>query len=182
MARFQKKEFSEGTLSKVLRMIGRYPEGQAKSALIPVLLIAQEEMGGYLTVDIMDQIAGLLHIQPIEVYEVATFYSMFHLEKVGRFVIEVCQTGPCAMCGGEEVLEYLKNWLQIGCNETTADGLFTLLTVECLGGCGEAPNLQINSEFHKQMTPAKIDRLLENLKASASEKKHSATTWAGLFC
>src|SRR5204862_346726 len=93
--------FSEKTMKKVKMLIKRYPEGQQKSALLPILHFAQEELGGYLTVDIMDYVAGLLNIKPIEVYEVATFYSMFYLEKVGKYVLEVCHTGPCALCGGE---------------------------------------------------------------------------------
>jgi len=95
--------FSPEVMSKVLALIRRYPDGQQKSALLPILHIAQEELGGYLSVDVMDYIAELLNIEPIEVYEVATFYSMFYLEKTGKYVIEICHTGPCAISGGEKI-------------------------------------------------------------------------------
>src|SRR5450759_2290704 len=92
--------FSQETLERIREIIFHYPSDRKKSALLPVLHIAQQELGGYLSVDVMDYVASLLEIQPIEVYEVATFYSMFHLGPVGKYVIEVCQTGPCAICGG----------------------------------------------------------------------------------
>ena len=106
-------KFSGSTLEVVHQLIKRYPEGQQKSALLPVLHIAQEELGGYLSVDIMDYVASLLNIQPIEVYEVATFYSMFYLDKMGTYVIEVCRTGPCAISGGEQILAHLQDVLEI---------------------------------------------------------------------
>jgi NADH-quinone oxidoreductase subunit E len=174
--------FSAETLEKVQTLILRYPEGQQKSALLPVLHIAQEEFSGYLTVDIMDYVASLLNIQPIEVYEVATFYSMFYLEKVGKFVIEVCRTGPCAICGGEEILEYLQDTLEIKVGETTADGLFTLKTVECLGACGTSPVMQVNTGFHEQLTREKIDQILDDLRTSANNEQSRESKWVEKFC
>ncbi len=170
--------FSEAILQKVHKIIAHYPEGKQKSALLPILHIAQEELGGYLNVDVMDYIADLLKIQPIEVYEVATFYSQYYLDKVGKYVIEVCRTGPCAICGGEDIQEYLEGKLHIKDGETTADGLFTLKTVECLGACGFAPVMQINTEFYEHLTPAKIDIILEDLRLNATNDKHSDKTWA----
>jgi NADH-quinone oxidoreductase subunit E len=174
-------EFSHETLEKIQLLISRYPEGQQKSVLLPVLHIAQEELGGYLSVDVMDYVATLLDLQPIEVYEVATFYSMFYLEKVGKYVLEVCQTGPCAICGGEEIIEYLKKKLDINIGETTSDGMFTLRTVECLGACGYAPVMQINSEFYEFLTPGKIDEILDNLRNRVNEEKPLSSRWAGKF-
>jgi len=173
--------FSEETLEKIRLLIKRYPEGKQKSALLAVLHIAQEELGGYLSVDVMDYVAGLLDLQPIEVYEVATFYSMFYLEKVGKFVLEVCHTGPCAICGGEEIIDYLKKKLEINIGETTPDGLFTLRTVECLGACGYAPVMQVNTEFHEFLTPEKIDLLLEDLRNKENEEKPVTSRWVGKF-
>jgi NADH-quinone oxidoreductase subunit E len=173
--------FSAETLEKVHMLIKRYPEGRQKSALLPVLHIAQEELGGYLSVDVMDYVASLLDIQPIEVYEVATFYSMFFLEKVGKYVFEVCHTGPCAICGGEEIIEYLKKKLEINIGETTPDGMFTLRTVECLGACGYAPVMQVNTDFHEFLTPQKIDDLLEDLRNKANEEKPESSKWVGKF-
>ena len=173
--------FSAETLEKVHMLIKRYPEGRQKSALLPVLHIAQEELGGYLSVDVMDYVASLLDIQPIEVYEVATFYSMFFLEKVGKYVLEVCHTGPCAICGGEEIIEYLKKKLEINIGETTPDGMFTLRTVECLGACGYAPVMQVNTDFHEFLTPQKIDDLLEDLRNKANKEKPESSKWVGKF-
>jgi NADH-quinone oxidoreductase subunit E len=174
-------EFSGETLEKIQRLFSHYPEGQQKSALLPVLHIAQEELGGYLSVDVMDYVAALLSIQPIEVYEVATFYSMFFLEKVGKYLLEVCRTWPCDICGGEEIIEYLKKKLDINIGETTPDGMFTLLTVECLGACGYAPVMQVNSGFYEFLTPAKIDSLLEDLRNNANEEKPVSSRWVGKF-
>jgi NADH-quinone oxidoreductase subunit E len=173
--------FSAETLEKIRLLVKRYPEGMQKSALLPVLHIAQEELGGYLSVDVMDYVAALLDLQPIEVYEVATFYSMFFLDKVGKYVLEVCQTGPCAICGGEEIIEYLKKKLDINIGETTADGIFTLRAVECLGACGYAPVMQVNTGFYEFLTPGKIDTLLEDLRTKVNEEEPLSSRWAGKF-
>jgi NADH-quinone oxidoreductase subunit E len=176
----KKVEFPEGTLNRIREIILHYPPGREKSALLPVLHIAQEELGGYLSVDVMDHVASLLNIQPVEVYEVATFYTMFHLEPVGKYVIEVCQTGPCAICGGEKILEHLEKSLGINNGETTPDGWFTLKTVECLGACGTAPVMQVNTEFHESLTNEKIDEIIRELK-DRSNGKTSEIRWAELF-
>lgn len=175
-----KVKFSADTLSRIREIITHYPAGRKKSVLLPVLHIAQQELGGYLSVDTMDYVASLLEIQPIEVYEVATFYSMFHLQPEGKYVIEVCQTGPCALCGGERILEHLENVLGIKNGETTSDGLFTLRTVECLGSCGTAPVMQVNTEFYESMTHEKIDQIIEDLKNKRNQQP-SETRWAELF-
>src|SRR6476659_5841011 len=127
--------FSPDKLNKVQEIIARYPQGRQKSALLPVLHLAQEEFGGWLSVEAMDYVASLLDILPIEVYEVATFYSMYNLKPVGKFVFEVCQTGPCMLNGSDQIIDYIKEKLNIKVGETTKDGLFTLKTVECLGAC-----------------------------------------------
>jgi NADH-quinone oxidoreductase subunit E len=173
--------FSGPTLEKVLKIISRYPEGKQKSAIIPVLHIAQEEFGGYLNVDTMDYVAGLLGIEPIEVYEVATFYSQFYLDPVGKYVIETCRTGPCAICGGEAIQSYLEKKLGIKTGESTPDGLFTLKTVECLGACGYAPVMQINTEFYEFLTPEKIDKIIETLTKKSEEEKAENSKWTEKF-
>jgi NADH-quinone oxidoreductase subunit E len=177
----EKVELSAEGLSKVKEVLTHYPEGKQKSALLPLLHIVQEEGNGFLSVDRMNFVASLLEIQPIEVYEVATFYTMFNLEPVGTYVIDVCRTGPCALCGGENILEHLKKRLNIEVGETTSDGLFTLNAVECLGACGSAPVLQVNTEFHEFMTPEKIDLLIDDLRRSAAEGKTSASKWVETF-
>ena len=175
-------EFSGATLEKIQQLISRYPEGQQKSALLPVLHIAQEELGGYISVDVMDYVAALLDIQQIEVYEVATFYSMFYLDKVGHYVIEICRTGPCAISGGEKILQHLQEVLNIKPGETTADGLFTLKEVECLGSCGSGPVMQVDTNYYEHLTPGRVDKILHDLREFANNDKPGNSTWAEKFC
>ena len=161
-------QFSEKKLSLVNEMLQRYPAGKQKSALLPVLHIAQEEFGGWLSVEAMDYVASLLQIQPIEVYEVATFYSMYNLKPVGKFVFEVCQTGPCMLNGSDQIIDYIKQKLNIKVGETTADGLFTLKTVECLGACGYAPMMQFGKTYREHLTKEKVDKIIEECRANAA--------------
>ena len=132
-------KFSDDKLKKIEALIAAYPQGKQKSALLPLLHMAQESFGGWLSVETMDYVASLLQIAPIEVYEVATFYSMYNLKPVGKYVFEVCQTGPCMLNGSDQIIDYIKSSLKIAPGETTQDGLFTLKTVECLCACGYAP-------------------------------------------
>lgn len=160
--------FSEEKLNKVKEIIARYPAGKQKSALIPVLHLAQEEFGGWLSSETMDYVASLLQIKPIEVYEVATFYSMFNMKPVGKYVFEVCQTGPCMLLGSDNIIDYIKKKLDIAVGETTKDGLFTLKTVECLGACGYAPMMQLGKHFREHLTPAKVDAIIEECRSKAN--------------
>ncbi len=161
-------KFSEEKLNKVKEIVARYPEGKQKSALIPVLHLAQDEFGGWLDVPVMDYVAELLGILPIEVYEVATFYTMFNMKPVGKYVLEVCQTGPCMLRGSDAIIEHIKNKLGISAGETTPDGLFTLKPAECLGACGYAPMLQLGKFYKENLTIEKVDALLDELKAAAT--------------
>lgn len=154
-------KFSEDKLKEVQHMVARYPEGKQKSALIPLLHLAQEEFGGWLSPESMDYVASLLSLDPIEVYEVATFYSMFNLQPVGRHVFEVCHTGPCMLRGSDEIINYIKSKLGIGVGETTADGMFTLKTVECLGACGYAPMMQMGMHYREHLTKEKVDAIID---------------------
>lgn len=160
-------QFSEEKLNKVKEIMARYPEGKQKSALIPVLHLAQEEFDGWLDTPVMDYVAELLSIKPIEVYEVATFYTMFNLKPVGKYVLEVCQTGPCMLNGSDEIIDYIKEKLNIKAGETTEDGLFTLKPAECLGACGYAPMMQLGKHYKEFLTKEKIDELIDELRAGA---------------
>jgi len=160
--------FSENKLQEVQRLIARYPEGRQKSALLPLLHLAQDEFGGWLDVPVMDYVASLLHIEPIEVYEVATFYSMYNLKPVGRHLFEVCQTGPCMLNGSDQIIDYIKQQLGINVGETTADGMFTLKTVECLGACGYAPMMQLGKTFREHLTKEKIDGIIDECRSEAA--------------
>ncbi|HEX2607943.1 MAG TPA: NAD(P)H-dependent oxidoreductase subunit E [Flavisolibacter sp.] len=161
--------FSEERLQKVHEIIARYPEGKQKSALIPLLHLAQEENSGWLSVEAMDYVAGLLQIKPIEVYEVATFYSMYNLKPVGRYLFEVCQTGPCMLNGSDQIIEYIQQKLNIKVGETTTDGLFTLKTVECLGACGYAPMMQMGKFYKEHLTREKVDQIVEECRRAAAQ-------------
>ena len=160
--------FSEDTLKEVERLIARYPQGKHKSALLPVLHLAQQEFGGWLSSDSMDYVASLLKLEPIEVYEVATFYSMYNLKPVGKYLFEVCQTGPCMLNGCDDIIKYIFDKLGIKPGETTIDGLFTLKTVECLGACGYAPMMQMGKTFREHLTKEKIDSIVEECRTKAA--------------
>jgi len=154
--------FTPERLQKALEIIARYPEGKQKSALLPLLHLVQEQWG-WVSTEAMDYVAELLSIQPIEVYEVATFYTMFHLEPVGKHVIEYCRTGPCCLMGGEKVYDHLKKRLGIETGETTPDGLITLKEVECLAACGWGPVFQIREKYYMNLTPEKVDEIIDEL-------------------
>jgi len=162
-------KFSEEKLKKVQEIIARYPEGKQKSALLPVLHLAQEENGGWLSAEAMDHVAELLQLTSIEVYEVATFYSMYNLKPVGRYLFEVCQTGPCMLNGSDQIIDYIKEKLGIGVGETTADGMFTLKTVECLGACGYAPMMQMGKHYKEHLTKEKVDQIIEECRRTAAQ-------------
>ncbi len=157
-------QFTKETSDKVQELIKRYPEGKQKSALIPILHLAQAEFGGWLSAETMEYVASILHIQSIEVFEVASFYSMFNLKPVGRCHIEVCRTSSCWLMGAEDVVKHIETKLGIKVGETTPDGLFTLKTVECLGACGYAPMFQVGDKYYEHLTIEKVDSLIEEFK------------------
>ena len=161
------QQFTEEKLNKVKEIISRYPAGKQKSALLPLLHLAQDTFGGWLDVPVMDYVASLLNIEPIEVYEVASFYSMYNLKPVGKYMFEVCQTGPCMVNGSDNIIEYIKQKLNIKVGETTADGMFTLKTVECLGACGYAPMMQLGKNYREHLTKEKVDAIIEECRNNA---------------
>ncbi|MDH5361028.1 MAG: NADH-quinone oxidoreductase subunit NuoE [Gammaproteobacteria bacterium] len=143
--------------------VAKYPQGQQQSALMSALRITQDQNGGWLTEALMDSIADYLQLDPIAVYEVATFYSMYELQPVGKHKICVCTNISCQLCGSDDVVAHLKKRLRIGFGETTIDGRFTLKEVECLGACSGAPMLQVGKDYYENLTPDKLDELLEKL-------------------
>jgi len=164
--------FSTETLEVVNKLIKRYPEGRQKSALLPVLHVAQAEFDGWLSSDVMDYVASILDIKPIEVYEVASFYTMFNLKPVGKCLLEVCQTGPCMLNGADDLVAHFEKKLNIKVGETTEDGMFTLKTVECLGSCGTAPMLQCGADYHENLDETKADALLDKLRAENKRSRY----------
>ncbi len=172
MTTTEQKSFNQETLDLIHKMMARYPEGKHKSALIPVLHIAQAEFGGWLSAETMDYVASILKIQPIEVYEVASFYSMFNLQPVGKCLIEVCRTSSCWLCGAEDIIEHLENKLNIKVGETSSDGMFSLKAVECLGSCGTAPMMQVGADYHENLTIEKVDALLDQFKSEDKQSRY----------
>ncbi|HBF24733.1 MULTISPECIES: NADH-quinone oxidoreductase subunit NuoE [Nitrosomonas] len=154
---------STEALRKIDREVAKYPADRKQSAVMSALAIAQDEKG-WLATETMDFIADYLEMPAIAVYEVATFYNMYNLKPVGKYKLTVCTNLPCALSGGNQTADYLKQKLGIGFNETTTDGLFTLKEGECMGSCGDAPVLLVNNKrMCSFMTEDQIDKLLEEL-------------------
>lgn len=162
----QQPEVFPGTLTaKFDEIISRYPAGKQKSALLPMLHEVQAVFG-WLSVPSMDKVATYLNIQPIEVYEVASFYTMYFLKPQGKYVLEVCRTGPCCLVGAEKVMGHIEKTLGVKENEVTPDGLFSWRGVECLAACGFGPVLQIGPEytFYENLNEEKVDQLIQDLR------------------
>ncbi len=161
-------EFSAELLTQFAEIKARYPEGKHKSALLPILHLVQAEYG-WLSADAMTKVAAYLDIQPIEVFEVATFYTMFFLQPKGKYVLEVCRTGPCCLVGAEEIMKHIQMRLGVKEGEVTADGMFSWRGVECIAACGFGPVLQIGPEytFHENLTKESVDQLIADLKKKA---------------
>jgi len=147
--------------------LAKYPEKGRRSAVMAGLMIAQTENKGHLTEELMDAVADYIRIPHMAAYEVATFYSMYHLDEVGNYVINVCTNISCALRGCDEVLAHLKEKLKIGPGETTADKQFTIREVECLGACAGAPMFEVDRIYHENLTSAKINQILDKLAKPA---------------
>jgi NADH-quinone oxidoreductase E subunit len=161
----QNFEFTAENLERAKAHVAKYPAGRQASAVLPLLWIAQEQHGGWLPRAAMDHVAGILEMAPIRVYEVATFYTMFNLRPVGRYLLQACTTTPCWLRGSDAVVEACKRKLGISVGGSTADGLFTLVEVECLGACVNAPILQVNDDFYEDLDGATTEALLDALRA-----------------
>jgi len=168
----EKPQFKPETLTLIQEIKKRYPEGKHKSALLPALHLAQAEFDGWLSSQTMDLVAEVLELDPIEVYEVASFYSMYNLKPIGKCLLEVCRTSSCWLLGAEDIVRHLEKTLGIKEGETTADGMFTIKTVECLGSCGTAPMMQCGAQFHENLTFEKVDSLLEIFKKDGNRKTY----------
>ncbi len=161
----QEVNFSAGLIAQFDEIVTRYPEGKQKSALLPILHLVQAEYG-WLSPEAMDKVAAYLKIEPIEVYEVATFYTMYFLQPQGKYVLEVCRTGPCQLVGSDQIMTHIEKQLGVKEGEVTADGLFSWRGVECLAACGMAPVLQIGPDYtyYENLTAESVDSLIEELK------------------
>lgn len=154
---------SPAVVSEIDRWLKRYPPEQKRSAVIPALHLVQRDNGGWLTTELMDAVADYLEMPRIAVYEVGTFYSMFVHQPTGRHKINVCTNVSCMLCGSDDIVAHLKERLGIGFGETTADSKFTLREVECLAACGGAPMMQVDRTYYENLTPEKVDEILDGL-------------------
>lgn len=155
-------EFTGESMKRIEAIVANYPEGHKAAAVIPVLDVAQRQHG-WLPISAMNKTAQLLNMSRMRVYEVATFYTMFNRSPVGKYHIQVCTTTPCMLCDSTGILETIKSKLGIQVGETTSDGLFSLIEVECLGACVNAPMVQINDDYYEDLTVKDMDYILDEL-------------------
>jgi len=164
-------DFTPENHQRVNSVLGRYPKNYKQAAIIPLLDLAQRQCGGWLPIAAMDKVAKVVETDPIRVYEVATFYTMFNRTKVGKYFIQLCGTTPCMICGSEEIKKTIEKHLNIHEGETTKDGMFTLREVECMGTCANAPMIQLNDDYYECLTPETTIALLEACKSPAGPPK-----------
>lgn len=156
-------EFTPENLARARAVIAKYPEGREASAVLPLLYLVQEQHDNWVPRVAMDYVGGLLDMAPIRVYEVATFYTMFNLKPVGPYFLQVCTTTPCWLRGSDAVLDACRNKLGIDVDERTADGKFTIVEVECLGACVNAPILRVNDDNYEDLDGPRTEALLDQL-------------------
>lgn len=168
-------EFTPENFKEAEKHIAKYPKGRQQSAVMPLLMLAQKQNNNWLTKAAMDYVASILSMPPIRVYEVATFYTMYNLDPVGKHFVQLCTTTPCWLRGSDQVVAACERHLGIKMGETTADGQFTLKEVECLGACVNAPMAQINDDFFEDLNAENVVKLLDDLKAGRKVRLGSQT-------
>lgn len=179
MSRIEGFEFAGEARAQAERIVARYPEGRQQSAVIPLLDLAQRECGGWLPTAAIEHVADYLDMPKIRVLEVASFYTMFNLEPVGKNLVQLCRTTPCWLRGSDDLRETAKQVTGCGPGETSEDGLFTVIEVECLGACCNAPMVQINDEYYEDLTTDTFRAVLESLKRGETPEKGSQTGRVG---
>lgn len=157
-------DFTDENYERVESILSKYPDNYKQSGIIPLLDLAQRQHGGWLPVAAMDKVAQIVEVAPSKVYEVASFYTMFNRQKVGKYFLQLCGTTPCMICGSEDIKKVIEDHLGIKNGQTTKDGLFTLLEVECLGACANAPMLQMNDDYYECLTKETTIELLDACK------------------
>ena len=160
----QEINMTEALITRINELISHYPEDKRKSALLPVLHEVQDAHENWLSIELMDKVAEILLIKPIEVYEVVSFYTMYNQKPIGKYMFEFCQTSPCCLNGAENLMDYTCEKLGINLGETTEDGNFTVVGVECLGACGYAPMMQLGDFYKEHLNEEKIDHLIADCK------------------
>jgi len=170
-------DFTEENYGRVKSILAKYPDNYKQSGIIPLLDLAQRQHGGWIPVAAMDKVAQIVGAAPSRVYEVASFYTMFNRTKVGKYFIQLCGTTPCMICGSEDIKQTITKELGIKSGQTTEDGMFTLLEVECLGACANAPMVQLNDDYYECLTPKTT---VELLNACKEGKKPAMGKWGSL--
>ena len=155
--------FSPALEERFAKMLAAYPEGKTRSAVVPMLIFAQDEIGS-ITPELIEEVARRCGVQPLQVDEVVGYYSMLHRKPMGKYHVQVCTNISCMLVGGEELYQHARNKLGLGHKEVTADGEFSLEEVECMGACSWAPAVEINYDFHHFVTPEKLDKLIDELR------------------
>lgn len=164
-------DFTADNYKAIDVILKRYPRNYAASAVIPVLDLAQRQNGGWLPLSAMNKVAKILGMAPIRVYEVASFYTMFNREPIGKYNVQVCTTTPCMLRDGYDILDACKEELGVGLGQSTADGKFHLMEVECLGACVNAPMVQINDHYYEDLTKDSVKKVLRNIRANGQTKE-----------
>jgi len=167
--------FSAENAKRAETICARYPADRKASATIALLDLAQRQNGGWLSREAMEYVASYLEVAPIRVYEVASFYTMFNLQPVGKYLIQVCRTTPCWLRGSDGLTEACKKKLGVGLKEITEDGMFSIMEVECLGACANAPMVQINDDYYEDLTPEQMAKIIDDLRAGKEVKIGSQT-------
>ncbi|MGF1631084.1 MAG: NADH-quinone oxidoreductase subunit NuoE [Kiloniellaceae bacterium] len=162
--------FTDENRQRAETICARYPEGRKASATIPLLDLAQRQNGGWLSGEAIEYVASYLEVAPIRVFEVASFYSMFNTKPVGKYFIQVCRTTPCWLRGSDAITGACKKKLGVGLREVTDDGLFSIIEVECLGACANAPMVQINDFYYEDLTPERMAEIIDELRADEEVK------------
>lgn len=160
----QEINMTEALMTRINELMSHYPEDKRKSALLPVLHEVQDAHDNWLSIELMNKVAEILLIKPIEVYEVVSFYTMFNQKPIGKYMFEFCQTSPCCLNGAENLMDYTCEKLGVNLGETTEDGNFTVVGVECLGACGYAPMMQLGDFYKENLNVEKIDQLIDDCK------------------
>lgn len=160
----QQINITEALMERINELISHYPADKRKSALLPVLHEVQDAHDNWLSIPLQDKVAEILGIKPVEVYEVVTFYTMFNQRPIGKYMFEFCQTSPCCLNGVENLMDYTCKKLGVPVGEPTADGMFEVRGVECLGACGYAPMMQLGDFYHEHLTEDKVDQLIADCK------------------
>jgi len=169
----EKFEWSKENFSKINIIINKYPPGREQSAVIPLLDLAQRQNKGWLSKNSLEKVAETLSMSYVRVLEVATFYSMFNLQPIGENFVQICRTTPCWLRGSDKLLDVAREVTEINIGETSADNKFTIVEVECLGACCNAPMVQINDDYYEDLDSENFKNLLINLKNNKSVKKGS---------